>query len=176
MTMSAYIVRKDSGEWRCLVHMHRKIELLMQIGGHIEHTQTPWQTFAQELRDETGYELDEVRVLQYALPPQQITDAVVHPVPFLVNTHNVGDEHFHSDLCYAVLAEGDAKGMVAEGEAQDIRWLTMDELWRAVDEGVAVRDTVEMYEYLLERIDDMIPVTLERYSLAKPAKGLRYKR
>ena len=58
MTVSAYIVRTDSAEPLCLVHMHRKIGKLAQIGGHIELNETPWQSIAHELEEESGYTLE----------------------------------------------------------------------------------------------------------------------
>jgi len=36
MTVSAFIVRQVDGEWKCLVHLHKKAGKLMQVGGHVE--------------------------------------------------------------------------------------------------------------------------------------------
>lgn len=63
MTVSAYIVRKENDEWKYLVHFHKKIEVLMQIGGHIELDETPWQTVAHELEEESGYTPYELTVV-----------------------------------------------------------------------------------------------------------------
>lgn len=49
MTASAYILRQENGVWKCLVHFHKKVEKLMQVGGHIELNETPWQTITHEL-------------------------------------------------------------------------------------------------------------------------------
>ena len=65
----------------------------MQIGGHIELDETPWQSMAHELGDETGYQLPELTLLQPFDTVPSIGDAIVHPVPFLVNTHNVGNDN-----------------------------------------------------------------------------------
>ena len=67
MTISAWIMRRQDGEVKALVHRHRKLHIWLQPGGHIEHTENPWQALAHELREETGYELSQLRVLQ-ALP------------------------------------------------------------------------------------------------------------
>ncbi len=49
MTVSIYIIHRVGDEWRCLVHMHRKLGFLMQVGGHIELDETPWQSVEHEL-------------------------------------------------------------------------------------------------------------------------------
>jgi 8-oxo-dGTP pyrophosphatase MutT (NUDIX family) len=93
MTISAYIVWWDSNDWRCLVHFHKKVEVLMQIGGHIELDETPWQTVAHELKEESGYNLEDLDVLQYTSDSLKEAGNITHPTPLLVNTHNVGNDH-----------------------------------------------------------------------------------
>lgn len=100
MTVSAYIIRRENNQWKCLVHFHKKMQKLLQIGGHIELNETPWQAISHELAEESGYTLDDVQVLQYTGAQVEGGSNVVHPVPFAMNTHNVGNEHYHSDLCY----------------------------------------------------------------------------
>lgn len=177
MTVSAYIVRKsDNGEWLCLVHMHRKIDILMQAGGHIELDQTPWQALAMELRDETGYDLADVRILQWSLPPT-IFHAVTHPQPLLMNTHTAGEEHFHSDTCYAFVAEKLPSQTTGEGESDDLRWVSLKELQYLVAQGDALQDVGEIYKYLLDSRSSMIEMLATDFSLAKPEKGgITYKR
>ena len=177
MTVSAYIVRKsDNGEWLCLVHMHRKIDILMQAGGHIELDQTPWQALAMELREETGYDLADVRILQWSLPPT-VFHAITHPQPLLMNTHTAGEGHFHSDTCYAFIAENPPSEATKEGESDDLRWVTLKELQILVAQGDALRDVLEIYEYLLHKKHEMIELPATDFSLAKPVDGgITYKR
>lgn len=176
MTVSAYIVRLDGPEPRCLVHMHRKIDRLMQVGGHIELTQTPWQAMVAELREESGYELYELELLQPVAVPPQVSDGVVHPVPFLVNTHAVGNEHYHSDLCYGFIAAA-APGTEPEaGESADMRWLTLSELRQLASNGVALQDVADIYAFLLDKRTAHYPVDPSLYPLDKPAAGIEYKR
>lgn len=177
MTVSGYIVRRrDDGEWLCLVHMHRKIDMLMQIGGHIELDQTPWQAMVAELREETGYEPEELDVLQWTRLPE-LDRTVTHPLPLLMNTHKAGETHYHSDTCYAFLAEGAPARSTAEGESNDLRWLTLPELQVAVDQGEALRDVMEIYEYLLGTMSTIQKVPAADFSIEKPTKGgVTYKR
>ena len=41
MTISAWIMRRQDGEVKALVHRHRKLHIWLQPGGHIEHTENP---------------------------------------------------------------------------------------------------------------------------------------
>lgn len=176
MTVSAYIIRREADEWRCLVHMHRKIDMLMQIGGHIELDQTPWQALVAELRDESGYELSELKVLQPYKELPYVEKAIVHPVPVLANTHSVGNEHYHSDMCYAFVAESLPMHPHAEGESNDLRWLSLAELQEEVDRAVALSDVVDIYKFIVQQVDAMHPIPADQYSLAKPQTGITYKR
>lgn len=176
MTVSAYIVLVEDGSTKCLVHFHKKIQKLMQIGGHIELDETPWQSVQHEVLEESGYELEELEVLQPSKAVVKTSHNVAHPVPMLMNTHYVGDAHYHSDLCYAFVATARPKGQPSEGESTDLRWLTFAELQHASSSGEALEDVVLIYEYILEQLNvyEQIPGT--NYSLAKPGDvGVRYK-
>ena len=168
ITMSAYIVLRGEGEDTLLTHMHRKFGMLMQIGGHIELDETPWQTVAHELVEESGYDVSDLKVLQPTADIPTIDGAVVHPVPFLVNTHKIGDDHYHSDLCFAFVASDKPKRAPADGESLDLRWTTHSELKALVESGEALRDAAEIYEQILSKIDSYAAVDCAKFSLEKP--------
>lgn len=172
MTVSAYIVRTDGDEPKCMVHMHRKMGKLMQIGGHIELTETPWQSLARELAEESGYTLDELRVVQHNADRVVEVASINHPTPFCVNTHSVGNGHFHSDLCYGFIADGPAKNLPAEGESADIRWLTFAEMEAAVGQGEALEGMWRMYQYLVRNLGSYALVAATDFSLDKPATAI----
>lgn len=176
LTVSAYVIRFEGSQWKCLVHMHRKIDMLMQIGGHIELDQTPWQALAAELRDETGYTLGELQVLQPYDELPFVDKAIVHPVPVLANTHYVGNQHYHSDMCYAFVADAPPEHQPTEGESDDLRWLSLPELHEEVSHAVALSDAVDIYKFILHRLSTMYKIPADRYSLEKPQEGISYKR
>lgn len=170
MTISGYIVRIDQAEPLCLVHMHRKMGKLMQIGGHIELNQTPWQAVADEVGQESGYTFPELQVVQPSLGRAIVAGSVVHPVPFTMNTHNVGNGHFHSDLCYGFVAGGPAVNKASEGESVDLRWMTIAELDEAIVAGEALPDTVDIYRYLVANLSTYALVAATEFSLDKPTE------
>lgn len=176
MTVSGYIIRKDTkGEWLCLLHMHRKIDKLMQIGGHIELDQTPWQAIAAELKEETGYELVELKVLQWAESPQS-THRVTHPQPFVLNTHMAGENHYHSDMCFGFIANDLPSHLVGHGESQDLRWMSFEAMRLAASRGDALQDVHDMYSYLVSLEPRMIPMPAEKFSIGEPTDGVVYQR
>ena len=172
MTVSAYIVRIDEDEPKCMVHMHRKMGKLMQIGGHIELTETPWQSLAHELVEESGYSLDELQVVQHTADRVMEVASINHPTPFCVNTHSVGNGHFHSDLCYGFVANAPAKNAPAEGESADIRWLTIAEMEAAVQRGEALEDMMHVYAYLVRNLGTYALVAAREFSLQKPTTAI----
>lgn len=176
MTVSAYIVLHEDDEWKCLVHLHRKMGKLMQVGGHIELNETPWQAAIHELEEETGYIAREVKILQpFAEMPQEYK-YVTHPLPFSMNTHNVGDEHYHSDACYGFIAEDYPEASSAEGQSKDLRWLSIKELSEAVEKGEALRDVLHIYRFLVDHLGDMAARPVTDFSLGKPQDtGVHYK-
>lgn len=177
ITISAYVVLREDGEWKCLVHFHKKMDMLMQVGGHIELNETPWQAVAHELAEESGYGLDELEVLQYTADQVADGSSLLHPVPFAMNTHNVGNRHYHSDLCYGFVAAHHPSNPTAEGESNDVRWLTLDEFARAVNEGEALEDCLRIYEFLLDHLAMYARVPATAYSLDKPQDSVvEYKR
>lgn len=127
-TVSALVFRELDGEWAVLVHKHRKLGWWMQPGGHVEHTENPWQALAHELREEAGYDLDQLTVLQ-ALPrlADSEHDTMLPAAPWL-NVHEVSPGHFHSDLTYVLLTDTDARHSVTEGESPEVRFVRLSEL------------------------------------------------
>ena len=145
----------------------------MQIGGHVELNETPWQSIAHELSEESGYALDELSILQ---PDDQLVrapGAVQHPVPVIMNTHKLPGEHFHSDLCFAFVAEAAPSGKPAEGESQDLRCLTIPELQAEADQGLAPIDIKLFYEAMITRyLPSYHRVPATKYALDKPSETM----
>lgn len=177
ITVSAYVIRRVNDEWKCLVHYHRKMDVLAQVGGHIELHQTPWQAVAAELAEESGYSLAEVKVLQPPSAQTVSTNSVAHPVPFASNTYNVGDDHYHSDFCYGFVASNEPKSATAEGESDDLRWHTVSELEALAVNGEVIAGLVDTYRVLICYADTYDQIDGADFSIEKPAEAIvTYKR
>lgn len=181
MTVSAYIIREIDDEWNVLVHLHRKVGKLMQIGGHIELDQTPWQAAVNEVAEESGYELEELKVLQFTADQVRSVGNVTHPQPFASNTHHVtmidGQSHFHSDSCYGFVATAEPVKAVGDSESADLRWMTLPRLQTAAKVGEALADVATIYEFLIRHLGNMYQIDPRDFSLDKPNdQGITYKR
>lgn len=127
-TVSAYIIRTDFDEPKIMFHKHKKLGRYIQFGGHIELNETPWQAISHELQEETGYSINELMILQPVERIKALDGAVLHPVGVYHNTHVFNEEHFHSDIGYAFIADHAPQAAVGVEESTDIRLLTRTEL------------------------------------------------
>lgn len=127
-TASAYIIRTDQGEPKIMLHMHKKLGMLIQFGGHIELNETPWQAIKHELAEESGYELSQLQILQPRGAITKIKESDLHPVPAINDTHRFDDNHRHSDRGYAFITDQEPQHSPDEGESTDIRLFTLEQL------------------------------------------------
>lgn len=169
ITISAYIIRTDESEPKVLVHIHKKFGKLMQIGGHIELNETPWQALAHELVEESGYDISELKVLQPSENISPVAHAVIHPVPLVMNTHMVTADHFHSDLAYGFTVDHIPRALPGEDESGDLRWLTLDELKRDVDQELALPDVWNIYTTIITSyLPSYAQIDAQKFALTKP--------
>lgn len=149
LTVTGYIVRIDTSEPKVLLHMHRKLHLLLPIGGHVELTETPWQAMAHELTEESGYTLDQLEVLQPRSRIKNMSMVVQHPYPLSMSTHDITKKHFHTDIEYGFVATSEPALQIINGESEDLRWLSRNELIDLPSE-VIFDNTREIYCFLID--------------------------
>lgn len=128
VTASALVMRFDSAKPRLLLHVHKKFGRLMQPGGHVELTETPWQAVLHELIEETGYSLDQLKLLQPKQRLRSLSHGTLHPVPVCESSHSISEDHQHTDRAYAFATQSLPIGLPAAGESTDFTWVNSDEL------------------------------------------------
>jgi 8-oxo-dGTP pyrophosphatase MutT (NUDIX family) len=138
---------------------------LLPVGGHVELTETPWQALARELKEESGYEISQLAILQPKSRIKNLTDAVLHPYPISINTHNITDKHFHTVIEYAFVANSEPNHDIKEGESTDQRWLTIDEIM-ALPDDIIFENVKEVYAFMInEALTQWERVDTDDYSL-----------
>lgn len=116
VTGSAVVV----GARGTVLHLHKRLHIWMQPGGHVDPGERPWEAALRESEEETGLEL-------------------AHPAdgPRLlhVDVHEAAKGHEHYDLRYLLLSE-DTDPAPREGESPHARWFSWDEAAELADESL----------------------------------------
>lgn len=125
LTVSAYILTTDP-EPSVLLHRHKTLNVYIQPGGHVELDENPWQALCRELREETGYGMDQLTILQPRLRLPKLTGDDLHPQPVCLRSFpfGTGGTHFHTDLTFAFLTDSDPHHPIDKEESHDFLWLT----------------------------------------------------
>lgn len=160
LTASAIVLREREGGTHVLVHRHRKRGLLMQPGGHVERAEDPWAAVAHELREESGYDLEQLLLLQPAHRIERAEGIAVLPTPLCVDVHPITDEHAHTDIVYAFVATTDPAGSPGEDESQELYWLPVDGLDGPQPAGELAPGLAEVVRYATDAMKSSMLVTV----------------
>jgi len=152
VTVSGYTFRDDGDEPRVLLHWHKILKCWMQFGGHVELHENPWQALAHELREESGYDLGQLRLLQPRLP--RITSspdkAIFHPYPVAVLSVPFPDiDHYHTDIAYALVTAEEPRHHIGQDESADIRLFTRSEI-AALDDSSIIPNVRQIILYIFD--------------------------
>lgn len=168
-SVTAFIVRLDLDEPRLLLMPHKKLASLLPPGGHVELDETPWGALAHELKEETGYTFDDLDVVQPKTRLKNLSQITLHPQPILSNSHYIPHEHYHTDLDYLFIANGDPKTKPHEGEVQELRWVTQSEVNALRDDEIMsnIREISDYVFSVLLTADDHERISASLYSTSK---------
>jgi hypothetical protein len=151
-TSSAYIIRLDLPEPAIMMHRHLTLNKWLQFGGHIELDETPWQALERELKEESGYDVSELQLLQPDMPKAVFSGATLQPAPAATMAVRYGDlDHFHIDLAYAMTALAPPSRKMHERESDVVKTFTVAELKQLPDDGIPA-NVCELSIYIIETI------------------------
>lgn len=120
-TVSVYVVH----DRRVLLHWHRRLELWLPVGGHIERDELPEDAAVREVYEESGLRVQLYRPRSLRLFDQDQTRELISPAHFMVQGIQSG--HQHIDFSFYALS--DSSAVVPEsGLPEDYRWLAYEEL------------------------------------------------
>lgn len=119
-TVSGFVVDGD----RTLLHWHRKIQLWLPPGGHIEPNEDPVQAVMREVLEETGISADVVSHEAVS----HVSNVSYLPVPLKIIVATVAEgPHQHIDMSYA-LRPRDGVGRVAAEQDHGFVWVSAAQL------------------------------------------------
>jgi len=147
LTTTAFIIRTDGSEPRGLLHRHRKLGLLLPVGGHVELHETPWAASLHEIAEEAGYVINQLTVMQPKERIKQMDDVKIHPVPLFLQTHEfkTDEGHSHIDIGFLFVTNEEPAMPPADGESAELLWLTNDEIQARRAEMPA--DIAQIYDF-----------------------------
>jgi NADH pyrophosphatase NudC (nudix superfamily) len=110
---------------KVLLGYHKKHNIWVGIGGHIEPNETPDSAVKREVKEEV--DLD---ITLLGMPNQVYLEGDINrlAMPFYAETHSAGD-HDHWCLFYIAEAMNPKKMKVNKDELNDARWFSENELY-----------------------------------------------
>ncbi len=125
-TASILMLTQESPKRILLLH-HKKYDLWIQPGGHIEKFENPIEAVVRETEEETG--VDVGFLLKNIKPIDELASFLPIPDFFLeekIGAYKDEPEHFHLDMLYKIdVPFQEVKK--AEDESHDIGWFTLEE-------------------------------------------------
>ena len=112
-----------TGERGVVLHLHKRMGLWLQPGGHVDEGEDPADAALREAIEETGLDL-------VLVDPAGRT--IAH-----VDAHDGPKGHFHLDVRYLLAATTDADPTPPPEESRDCRWFAWDEAIAVADAGLA---------------------------------------
>jgi 8-oxo-dGTP pyrophosphatase MutT (NUDIX family) len=110
---------------KLLLHQHKRYQLLLPPGGHVEADEHPWPAVLRELREEAGIVPEQLQVL---LPPGFTVGPGRFPVPVALDVHEVEAGWAHTDLGFAFVIDGGPRLAPDPGESLELHWLPVAEV------------------------------------------------
>ena len=136
VTGSVFIVHPPTR--RVLLHHHRRLDAWLQMGGHDEAESDPRATALREGAEESG-------LSDLVLLSPDVLDVDVHSIP-----PGKGEPaHLHHDVRYAAATRAPEAILRDDAESVALRWFTLEEAERAMNEPGATRALVRIARLLL---------------------------
>ncbi len=144
ITASAVIIRTDGPKPRVTLHKHRKLNSWLHFGGHVENNEHAWQTVAREVAEESGYQLEQLSIVQPQHRLKNIRGETVwlHPTPLIFDAHEIPNDniHYHCDLVFVLVTDEEPRDQPLEGESQEIRVFSKTEIENSSDIYPSIKD------------------------------------
>jgi 8-oxo-dGTP pyrophosphatase MutT (NUDIX family) len=124
-TSTIWIITQEEPKRVLLVH-HKKYNIWLQPGGHIEYNENPIEAAIREVKEET-----QIDISPYLTQGKKYSETTLLPSPLFfleepIPAHNNEPEHYHLDFIYKVEVPYQ-EAIRQEEESHDIGWFTYEE-------------------------------------------------
>jgi 8-oxo-dGTP pyrophosphatase MutT (NUDIX family) len=124
-TATIWIITQEEPKRVLMVH-HKKYNIWVQPGGHIEQHENPVEAAIREVKEET-----QIDITPYIEKGKRYSETLLLPSPLFfleekIPMHNNEPEHFHLDFIYKVEVPFQ-EAIRQEKESHDIGWFTYEE-------------------------------------------------
>lgn len=120
-TASALIINNN----KVLLVYHKKLDVWLYPGGHVEDDENPDEALFREVREETGLEVEIISHRDNSLSDKNNDVSSLH-LPYAVLCELVGD-HYHNDLIYKCKIKEGNKLQFNSKESSDIGFFNYEE-------------------------------------------------
>jgi 8-oxo-dGTP pyrophosphatase MutT (NUDIX family) len=120
LTVGGYLIHED----KVLLIHHRKLDLWLPVGGHIESDENPDEAMIREFQEETGIEIE---ILGKGDLPIEGYVKFNLATPFYVNVHSVGD-HDHVGFYYVCKVLNLDNFKINKKELKNLAWFSKEDL------------------------------------------------
>lgn len=120
LTVAGYIIHND----KVLLIHHKKLNLWLPVGGHIEQDETPDGALLREIKEEVGLHVEIIGKSPVPLVGNAKKNLAL---PIHTNVHSVGD-HDHYCLFYVCKPLNPEKIELKLDEVKDAQWFSKEEL------------------------------------------------
>lgn len=119
ITVSIIIVYKE----KVLLHIHKKMDKWLPVGGHIEKNELPEEAALREVKEESGFD-----VILFDTDKQiNMEDAKQLVCPAHILLEDIKQGHQHIDLVY--YAKVNSFDVFPQGgESNDLKWFAAEEI------------------------------------------------
>ncbi len=120
LVVGGYTIHND----KVLLIHHRKLDLWLPPGGHIDKDETPDDALIRELKEELNLDIE---ILNRNDVPCEGNLRKILAIPFHVNVHSVGD-HDHCCFFYVCKPKNPEKISANQSELKNFAWFSIEEL------------------------------------------------
>jgi len=148
-TATAYIAAKFNKEYKILLHKHKKQQIWIGVGGHIEEKENPYEAVLREAKEETNLD---IKILSSGkLLKRKDVEQIPEPVAILEETipdHPSEPSHIHIDLIYFAICKNPKKIKMNE----DFAWFSKKDLRNKQSLPIKDKKIREEVAYLCQKL------------------------